>query len=45
MIPKGKRVAKHLFILPGGVAEIFVSKPGSDVIVFKDRRGLCKVIF
>lgn len=32
-----------MYILPGGVAEIFVSTPGKHAIVFKDRRGLIKL--
>lgn len=34
---------RHLYILPGGIAEIFVSRPGRNCIVFKDRRGLVKL--
>lgn len=37
------RKPKHLYILPGGVAEIFVSTPGKHAIVFKKRKGLCKL--
>lgn len=37
------RVPKNLYVLPGGIAEIFTSKPGRNAIVFKDRRGLCKL--
>ncbi len=37
------RTPKNLYILPGGIAEIFTSKPGRHAIVFKDRRGLCKL--
>lgn len=37
------RKPKHLFILPGGIAEIFSSSPGKHAIVFKNRRGLCKL--
>lgn len=37
------RHPKHLFILPGGIAEIFVSRPQSHDIVFKSRRGLCRL--
>ena len=33
----------HLFILPGGIAEIFVSTPGEHKIVFKKRKGLIKL--
>lgn len=37
------RIPRHLYILPGGVAEIFVSTPGKHAIVFKHRRGLIKL--
>ncbi len=33
----------NLYVLPGGIAEIFTSKPGYHAIVFKDRRGLCRL--
>jgi 2-acylglycerol O-acyltransferase 2 len=32
-----------LYILPGGVAEIFVSTPGKHCIIFKKRRGVIKL--
>jgi hypothetical protein len=37
------RKPRHLYILPGGVAEIFVSTPGKHAVIFKNRRGLCKL--
>ena len=37
------RKPRHLYILPGGVAEIFTSTPGSHTIVFKKRRGLVRL--
>ena len=37
------RKPKHLYILPGGVAEVFTSTPGRDIIVFGQRRGLCRL--
>jgi hypothetical protein len=37
------RSPKHLFILPGGVAEIFTSDIGKHTIVFKERKGVCKL--
>lgn len=37
------RNPRHLFILPGGVAEIFTSTPKRHAIVFKNRRGLVKL--
>jgi 2-acylglycerol O-acyltransferase 2 len=39
----GNREVRNLFILPGGVAEIFLSKPGSHDIVFKKRKGLIRL--
>eukprot|EP00428_Durinskia_dybowskii_P060943 CAMPEP_0170373986 /NCGR_PEP_ID=MMETSP0117_2-20130122/10360_1 /TAXON_ID=400756 /ORGANISM="Durinskia baltica, Strain CSIRO CS-38" /LENGTH=264 /DNA_ID=CAMNT_0010628911 /DNA_START=472 /DNA_END=1266 /DNA_ORIENTATION=- len=37
------RKPRHLYILPGGVAEIFTSTPGRHTIVFKKRKGLCRL--
>ena len=37
------RYPKHLYILPGGVAEIFTSTPGDHTIVFANRRGLARL--
>ena len=37
------RKPRHLYILPGGVAEIFTSTPGRHTIVFKKRRGLVRL--
>jgi hypothetical protein len=37
------RKPRHLYILPGGVAEIFLSKPGYHAIVFKPRKGVVKL--
>ena len=37
------RRPKHLFILPGGIAEVFVSTPGEHKIVFRKRYGLVKL--
>lgn len=37
------RKPKHMFVLPGGIAEVFQSVPGTDRIVFQSRRGLCKL--
>jgi hypothetical protein len=37
------RKVKHMFVLPGGVAEIFTSTPGRNCIVFKNRKGLIKL--
>lgn len=35
--------APNLYILPGGIAEVFQSTPNKHAIVFKERRGLCKL--
>lgn len=37
------RIPRNLYILPGGVAEVFTSCPGKHTIVFKNRKGLCKL--
>eukprot|EP00386_Alphamonas_edax_P003837 GDKI01011647.1.p1 GENE.GDKI01011647.1~~GDKI01011647.1.p1 ORF type:complete len:371 (+),score=26.05 GDKI01011647.1:43-1113(+) len=37
------RRPRHLYILPGGVAEIFRSKPGAHEIIFKHRKGLVRL--
>ena len=37
------RKPRHLYILPGGIAEIFSSQVGRHAIVFKDRRGLIRL--
>ena len=37
------RKPRHLYILPGGVAEVFASEVGRHAIVFKDRRGLIRL--
>eukprot|EP01038_Epipyxis_sp_PR26KG_P007766 gene7766-10551_t len=37
------RKPKHLYILPGGIAEIFSSTPSKHAIIFKNRRGLVKL--
>ncbi|GMH56820.1 hypothetical protein TL16_g02228 [Triparma laevis f. inornata] len=37
------RKPRHLFLLPGGVAEVFESTVGHNAIVFKNRRGLVKL--
>lgn len=40
----GGRKPRHLFLMPGGVAEIFVSKPDTQhAIVFKSRKGVCRL--
>ena len=38
-----KRKPRHLFLLPGGIAEVFTSEIGRHAIVFKERRGLCRL--
>jgi len=40
---RGGRKPRHLFILPGGVAEVFHSEVGNNTIVFQSRRGLCRM--
>jgi len=37
------RIPRNLYLLPGGVAEIYTSKPRRHAIVFKNRRGLIKL--
>ena len=37
------RRPRHLFVLPGGVAEVFTSTPGKNIIVFQGRRGLTRL--
>jgi diacylglycerol O-acyltransferase 2, plant len=37
------RRPKNLYILPGGIAEVYTSTPGKHCIVFKNRRGLVKL--
>ena len=39
-ILKGLKGGKSLFILPGGVAEIFVAQPGKDMIIVRKSKGL-----
>eukprot|EP00469_Lotharella_globosa_P011762 CAMPEP_0167789876 /NCGR_PEP_ID=MMETSP0111_2-20121227/10960_1 /TAXON_ID=91324 /ORGANISM="Lotharella globosa, Strain CCCM811" /LENGTH=309 /DNA_ID=CAMNT_0007682155 /DNA_START=200 /DNA_END=1129 /DNA_ORIENTATION=+ len=33
----------NLYILAGGIAEVFTSTPGRDIIVYRGRRGLCRL--
>lgn len=40
---KAGRSPRHLFILPGGIAEIFTSTPGKNIVIFKERKGLIKL--
>ncbi len=37
------RFPENLFILPGGIAEIFTATPGVDRVVLKGRTGLCRL--
>lgn len=39
---EGRR-PKHLFLLPGGVAEVFESTVGKHAVIFKNRRGLIRL--
>ena len=44
--PAANRAGRHptsLYILPGGVAEIFESRPNENAIVFKNRFGLARL--
>ena len=36
-------VGHNLYMLPGGLAEIFSAKPGTDTAVWQPRRGLCRL--
>ena len=36
-------VGHNLYMLPGGLAEIFTAKPGTHTAVWKPRRGLCRL--
>lgn len=45
-VEAANRVGRHptsLYILPGGVAEIFESRPRENTIVFKERFGLARL--
>jgi 2-acylglycerol O-acyltransferase 2 len=42
-VNRAGRRPRHLYLLPGGIAEVFVSTPGKNSVVFKDRKGLCKL--
>lgn len=37
------RTPRNLYLLPGGIAEIFTSTPGKHTIVFKGRKGLIRL--
>ena len=37
------RIPRNLYLLPGGIAEVFTSAPKKHVIVFKSRKGLCRL--
>ena len=37
------RKPRHLFLFPGGIAEVFTSQIGQNSVVFKKRRGLIKL--
>jgi hypothetical protein len=39
----GRECTKNLFILPGGIAEVFTSTPRKHAIVFKKRKGLIRL--
>jgi 1-acyl-sn-glycerol-3-phosphate acyltransferase len=38
-----RRLPRNLYLLPGGIAEVFTSTPKKHIIVFKHRTGLCKL--
>jgi hypothetical protein len=40
---QARHPGRNLYMLPGGLAEIFTSQPGKDVVVWKPRRGLCRL--
>mmetsp|Transcript_70729 Transcript_70729/g.169362 ORF Transcript_70729/g.169362 Transcript_70729/m.169362 type:complete len:358 (+) Transcript_70729:84-1157(+) len=42
-LKRGLRAGKNLYMLPGGLAEIFTAQPGRDVAVWRNRRGLCRL--
>jgi 1-acyl-sn-glycerol-3-phosphate acyltransferase len=37
------RKPRQLYIFPGGIAEIYTSKPGNNAIFFKSRKGLTRL--
>eukprot|EP00607_Mallomonas_marina_P010685 CAMPEP_0182422626 /NCGR_PEP_ID=MMETSP1167-20130531/8353_1 /TAXON_ID=2988 /ORGANISM="Mallomonas Sp, Strain CCMP3275" /LENGTH=289 /DNA_ID=CAMNT_0024600827 /DNA_START=381 /DNA_END=1250 /DNA_ORIENTATION=+ len=37
------RIPRHLFLLPGGIAEVFTSTTGRQAVVFKKRKGLIRL--
>lgn len=43
VLQRGLDAGKNLYILPGGVAEIFTSCPGQHVVVARGRHGLMKL--
>lgn len=40
---RGSHPGRNLYMLPGGVAEIFTAAPGTHTVVWKARRGLCRL--
>ena len=40
---KAKHPGRNLYMLPGGLAEIFTAKPGTHTVVWRARRGLCRL--
>jgi len=40
---RAKHPGRNLYMLPGGVAEIFTAQPARHVAVWKPRRGLCRL--
>jgi len=43
IVNRSGRIPRHLFVMPGGVAEIFVSTPGQHIIIFQGRKGLTRL--
>lgn len=35
--------SRHLYVTPGGLAEMMRAKRGADIVVWKQRRGLCRL--
>mmetsp|Transcript_19584 Transcript_19584/g.61572 ORF Transcript_19584/g.61572 Transcript_19584/m.61572 type:complete len:373 (+) Transcript_19584:118-1236(+) len=35
--------SRHLYVTPGGLAEMMKAKRGADIVVWKKRRGLCRL--
>mmetsp|Transcript_72744 Transcript_72744/g.135930 ORF Transcript_72744/g.135930 Transcript_72744/m.135930 type:complete len:356 (-) Transcript_72744:55-1122(-) len=42
-LKRGLMRGENLYMLPGGLAEIFTAQPGKDVAVWRQRKGLCRL--